>query len=153
MSSFFTGLSPSTTLTVTFRAIVEYFPNPTDELLQIATPSAQYDPIVLQAYNEAIKAAPYAVPVNMNAGGKYFRMCMSAISKVAPTVARLISAPYPGAGVIVEGAGRFAKRLEQRSARKNAPPPPPVKRIPNSNIRLKITKKAAGASANPIARS
>jgi len=155
MSSYFTGLSPSTTLTITLRAVVEYFPTAHDELIQIATPSAEYDPEVLTAYNKAIKLAPYAVPVGMNAGGKYFRMCMSAISKVAPTVAKLISAPYPGAGVIVEGAGRFAKQLEQRSARRNAPPPPPVKRIPTIRYKVtnKVERKAAGASANPIKRS
>lgn len=112
--SYFTGLSKETTLTVTCRAIVEYFPNIASSLLPIATPSAPYDPAVLQAYNETVTKAPYAVPVRMNAGGRYFREALGVLGRVAPYVASALKGFAPVASMAVGFLGSGASALAAR---------------------------------------
>lgn len=80
---FLTGLSPQSTITVTFRTIVEYFPSLGSVLLPNATPSPSFDPKALALYGAIIKNAPYAVPVGQNAAGDYFRKIMMIAAQAA----------------------------------------------------------------------
>lgn len=107
--AFFQGLSNQTTLTVSFRTVVEYFPDPGSQLITEASPSAVYDPFVLQIYNEAVKVAPFAVPVGQNAAGDFFRKVLGAVRYAAPVIAAAVSIPFPRAGNAVMMAGRMAK--------------------------------------------
>jgi len=160
MVSYFTGLSNSSTLTVTLRAVVEYFPGPYSDLLLNATPSSTYDPCVLQAYNETSRAAPYAVPVDMNAGGKYFKMVLSAASQAAPVVAGLLAGRPMASGfvrMIGNGAGMLRDRMDNRVVMEAAPrrravpagnKPRPRNRVLATRGRV-ISKRAAGNGARP----
>jgi len=160
--SYFTGLSNSSTLTVTLRAIVEYFPGIYSDLLLNATPSSTYDPMVLQAYNETSRAAPYAVPVDMNAGGKYFKMVLTAASQAAPAIANLLSGrPVASQMVRMIGSGaamlndRMSNRVVYEAAprRKTVPAGNKTKsrgRVIAKSGRLRVvSRKAAGNSARP----
>lgn len=118
------GLSSATTLSVTFRTIVEYFPGIQSNLLPLSSPSAPYDPAALQIYSRAITSAPYAVPVGQNSAGDYFRTILRVISKVAP-----VAAPFLGPfGPIVTAGGALARHFSEE----------------------KVEKKEAGAHANPV---
>jgi len=81
IEAWLTGLSPQTTLTITFRTVVEYFPALTSSLLPMAEPSPRFDPQALALYSEVIRGAPYAVPVGQNPGGEYFKKIMAYVSE------------------------------------------------------------------------
>lgn len=84
--AWFTGLSEQTTLRVTFRTLVEYFPPPGSSLISLASPSPAQDFQALSMYHAAARSAPWAVPVSMNAGGDYFKMVLGILRNVAATV-------------------------------------------------------------------
>lgn len=70
---------------VTFRTIVEYFPEPTDPTaLGIATPSPPNCPEAMVAYHNAVVHLATAVPVGANAAGDYWRMVIQALRRYAP---------------------------------------------------------------------
>jgi len=77
---YLSGLSSSTTLTITFRTIVEYFPALGSTLLPLATPSPYYEAKVFGLYGAIAARAPYAVPVGQNAAGDYFRKIAGLLS-------------------------------------------------------------------------
>lgn len=78
------GLAQDTTLQITVRTTVEYFPTPMHPFESgIATYSPSYDPFAFLAYHAILKQLPYGVPVGMNAKGDFWRMITSAAQKVA----------------------------------------------------------------------
>ncbi len=91
---FLSGLSNQTTLVIKLRLIVEYFPSLTSSLLPLASPSPAYDPKVFALYSAIASEAPYAVPVDQNAAGDYFRKIM----KVAGTGLQWLSPIFGTAG-------------------------------------------------------
>lgn len=126
--AYFQGLSNQTTLTVTYRTIMEYFPDANSQLITQASPSAVYDPFVMQIYNEAVKTAPFAVPVGQNAAGDFFRKVLGAVRYAAPTIAAAISIPFPRAGNVVAMTGKMAnasykvmQKQKAKRARKRTP--------------------------------
>lgn len=127
IESYFTGLSPETTLTVTFRTFVEYFPGCGSNLLPMATPSPAYDPAALKAYSLIVREAPYAVAVRDNASGDYFRAILKLISQAAPIVASFTGSYAPA----VLAAGRMASAA-------------------HSIVSRKVDKKGAGKRAMPV---
>lgn len=101
VSAIFSGLSEETTLTVTMRALVEYFPYVGDTLLPSATPSPSLDSVALRLYADAIRSLPAAVPVDMNAKGDWFRMVgnriLNSVEEMAPVAGALADFVIPGA--------------------------------------------------------
>lgn len=130
MQIFFTGLSNQTTLTVTFRTIVEYFPSVGSALLPLATPSPTFDVSAFRLYSEVVAKAPYAVPVSQNAGGDYFRKILQVIGAAAGAIA-----PFTGPfAPLVALGGRMANAGADLI--KPSLPPRPVERMssgPGSN--------------------
>jgi hypothetical protein len=114
MQVFITGLSPQSTLTVTFRTIVEYFPSLGSVLLPNATPSPSFDPKALALYGAIIKQAPYAVPVNQNSAGDYFRKVMM----VAAAAAKLLSPLAGDYAPLVYQAGNAVQTYLGKQRRK-----------------------------------
>jgi hypothetical protein len=103
--AYFTGLSPQTTLMVTWRVGLERLPSANSPLmLSLAKPSAAFDPNALVLYNLIAAKLPPGVPQNYNDIGKWFSM----ISNVARTV---IPAAYPMVGMaqtVLNSLGRPA---------------------------------------------
>lgn len=103
--AYFTGLSPQTTLMVTWRVGIERLPSANSPLmLSLAQPSAAFDPNALVLYNLIAARLPPGVPQGYNDIGKWFTM----ISNVARTV---IPAAYPIVGAaqtILNSLGRPA---------------------------------------------
>jgi len=69
----FTGLSATSTLTLTWNVYLERFPTVAEpEILVLATPSASMDYIALRAYSEALLSLPVGVPAGENGLGDWF---------------------------------------------------------------------------------
>jgi hypothetical protein len=148
MSAFFTGLSPETTLTVTYRSFIEYFPSLNTELISMASPSAVYDPMALKAYAEICEHAPYVVPVGYNAGGEYLRMLLQVMNKWIPRGLSLI--PHPAAQYASLGtqalAGAGIAAIDLYRKKKGLPPGRDFKDLKKT---LKINKNTGGNDRNP----
>jgi len=106
VGAFFDGLSASTTLQVNVNFIYETFPAVSErDILVLAKPSCQYDPIALSALSQVLSSLPVGVPSSMNAGGDWFYDLVSTIAEYAPKVGDLI----PGGKLIGQGVGSLAK--------------------------------------------
>lgn len=114
IQTYWTGLSSATTLTVTFRTIVEYFPALDSPLLPLASPSACFDPDALRIYSEIISMAPYAVPVSENAAGDYFRR----IAMLAGKALVLTSPLFGQFAFAANAAGRTLSLLSEKKKTK-----------------------------------
>jgi len=101
-----TGLSPSSTFTVTVRTMWEVAPVTGDlvlasgttinPLVPLAKPSAEYDPIALELYQRAVVQLPVGVPVSMNAAGDFWDWCLGALQVAAPAIGVALGGPAGG---------------------------------------------------------
>jgi hypothetical protein len=90
--AYFTGLSPQTTLFVTWRVGLERLPaanKPT--FLALSQPSATYDPNVLVLYNLIANHLPPGCPQGWNDLGKWFNTIAAVARKVIPAAFPLVS--------------------------------------------------------------
>lgn len=117
---FFSGLSNQTSLTITFRTIVEYFPALGSALLPLAEPSPTYDPSVFGAYSAIIKEAPYAVPVSQNAAGDYFKKILRVVSTALDLTSPMFGTYAPLVALAAKAGGLLASRLGPKVDRKSA---------------------------------
>lgn len=154
MQAIFTGLSHETTLTINFRTIVEYFPPVNSALLPLAHPSAVYDPAVFELYSRICARAPYAVPVNQNAAGDYFRKLLSVMKTLGPAVGQALSSVYPIAGPLGMFVGEASGKLLDRMTKKPAPSAPPARGPPRKPLPPlpKVSRRSAGAAARQTRR-
>lgn len=103
--AYFSGLSPETVLTATFKLIIESAPTPANpSLLFSATPTPDYDPRIIALYNQTIRHLPPGVPVSFNAKGDWYRMAVQAANAVAPVLIPVATTINPGVGVAIETA-------------------------------------------------
>lgn len=91
--AYFTGLSPKTTLFVTWRVGIERLPaanKPT--FLALAQPSAHYDPNALVLYNIVANNLPPGCPQGWNDLGKWYTMIANVAKNVIPEAYPLVTA-------------------------------------------------------------
>lgn len=143
------GLSHETSLTVTMRTMVEYFPSFGSDMMPLATPSTAYCPKAFEVYSEIVRRAPYAVPVKQNAAGDYFRKILKIGGQVSSLLAPM-AGPYAGylraAGAAASGAAslwqnKVDEKLRKRQPQRDGRVPPPLP--------LRVARKQAGAAAIP----
>ena len=85
--AYFTGLSPQTTLFVTWRVGIERLPAANKPaFLALSQPSATFDPNALVLYNLVANVLPPGCPQGYNDAGKWFRWISEAAQKSIPTV-------------------------------------------------------------------
>jgi hypothetical protein len=118
------GLSSQTSLTVSFRTIVEYFPALNSPLLPLASPSPVFDPKALACYSAAAARAPYAVPVNQNSAGDYFKKILKVLGESLSVISPVFGEFSPlalGLGkALVSGSDLIRKdEAGPRSAQRN----------------------------------
>lgn len=83
--AYFTGLSEETTLTVTWRCVLERVPSSVDRAMQaLARPSPVLDNVALTLYSQMLHQMPPGVPQNYNDFGKWFRMASKVAKNVIP---------------------------------------------------------------------
>lgn len=85
--AYFTGLSSTTTLFVTWRVGIERLPAANNPMfLALAQPSAAYDPNALVLYNLVANALPPGCPQGYNDAGKWFAWITDKAKSAIPTV-------------------------------------------------------------------
>lgn len=135
----FSGLSDVSTLTLNVNYFYEVFPGVgQQDVLVLATPSAQYDPIALEVYSHAISTMPVGVKFNENGLGDWF---MGVVSKIGSFLSPVLTAlPHPLAKAAGVGLGAISESMTEYMAPPNAnvpkgkpvvkkalsPPPPPL---------------------------
>jgi len=103
--SYFTGLSPDTTLTITLRLMFELAPGPADPLMAMATMSPEYDPVAINALTAAQSHLAAGYPVSHNASGDFRRTMYRLLHKALPVMKTVFGA-LSGAGGIVGAIGQ-----------------------------------------------
>lgn len=113
-----TGLSQSSTFTVTLRATWEIAPMLHDQdsqsLVFLAKPSPVSDPYALSLYQQIALQLPVAVPVDMNAKGDFWDMVLTAARVAAKPVASLV--PGIGGALGELAAGSLSAMQKRRNA-------------------------------------
>jgi hypothetical protein len=107
--AYFSGLSPSTTLTVNVRVWFEFFPSQLGNVLTaLAMPSAPYDERALRLYSEVVKTMPPGVMLCENGFGDWFKDVVGTISGVVGSVAGMIPHPLAQAvATVAKGVNSF----------------------------------------------
>lgn len=101
--AYFTGLSHSTSLFVTWRVGIERLPSANRPMfLALAQPSAAYDPQALVLYNLVANALPPGCPQGYNDAGKWFSWIASRAKAAIPTVYPIVRT----AAMIASSMGR-----------------------------------------------
>jgi len=102
-----TGLSEQSSFALTSNLYVESFPTPKQpDILVLATPSAQYDPVALEIYSRCLGSLPTAVPSSQNGLGDWFAGVVSRAAKfLAPG---LMALGQPQFAALANGAGAIA---------------------------------------------
>jgi hypothetical protein len=134
----FTGLSYSTSLTVNVRWFFERIPGPLEtDIVVLATPSAPYDPLALEIYCQCLRDMPPGVMLKENPFGEWFSDVLGKVADWAPTIGKVLTPFFPGAGAIGTVVGMGARagstavaQASQRSSPRNNGPPLPPRNIP-----------------------
>jgi len=121
---FLTGLSSSSTVTLTLNVYVEVFPSPYDtNLVVLAKPSPRYDLVAQEMYAECLADMPSSVMVKENGLGDWFK---NAVSKVSQWASPVLSAiPHPlaqAAGAGLRAANGVLNPRRNPAYRAVAPP-------------------------------
>lgn len=90
----------------------EEFPDPASDVLTLATPSCESDPVALALYSAALNTLPVAVPSSWNAAGDWWWDVVTAIKEHAKTIGSILGGPK-GAAVGV-AAGTVAGFVRDR---------------------------------------
>lgn len=123
----FAGLSPQTTLTVTWNVYLETFPTVADpNILVLATPSATYDPVALQLYSHALVNLPVGVPAGWNEEGDWFADLVMKVTDFVTPVSLAFGLPEVSAASAL--AGKIASGFKAAPTPNSRPTPPPEKK-------------------------
>jgi len=129
-------LSQSSTIQLNAIFYYETFPNQSEkDILVLATPSAEYDPLSLEIYSHAISRQPPAVMLSENPMGEWFADVIESISNVLnyiphPFAQKLGMVGKPAAGALRVITGNTASKPTEQTLqilpdRGPAPPLPP----------------------------
>lgn len=133
--AYFTGLSPETTLNLQVNFYYETFPTPDDtQIITLATPSAEYDPVALALYQHAVSHLPVGVPADWNVFGEWFADIISKVSKIAAPLAGPLSP-------VVLGAGAIADSYLAAASPKSKPPRPKKPKVHDGMYPTRPSKK------------
>ena len=154
--AYFTGLSPQTTLFITWRVGLERLPaanKPT--FLALAQPSATFDPQALLLYNLIANHLPPGCPQGWNDLGKWFNMIANVAKRVIPGAFPLVDT----AQMILNGLGRInqaralpeaARAAQQKKANGNAGARAPAARVIQAAVRAKQNGNGNGRGKQAV---
>jgi len=141
--SLFTGLTPQSTLTVTFNVYLETFPGFAEKtLLTLATPSCPFDPVALQCISRAFLNLPVGVPFADNGLGEAFAETLADMADVIAPIAMAVG--QPGIAAAVLGGGRIARGVQHYLA--GPSPQEGMKAAKEYGASLPAAKKSNGPS-------
>jgi len=117
VGSYFTGLSPSSTLTLTVRIFLEQAPNYNAQLMVLATPSADYDPLAFELYSQIISKLPISTKVADNASGDWYMDILRIVQPLATPLAKAVDTIAPGVGGSLLAASKILSDSIQKAER------------------------------------
>jgi len=108
--TWFTGLTPQTTLTINWNVYVQRFPTNDDtDLVVLANPSCEREEAALAFYSHAVNNLPVGVPVKENGFGDWFKDVLSTASDyVAPVLSAIPHPAAQGLGMAIRGVNAVA---------------------------------------------
>jgi len=102
----FTGLSPTSTLTLNVNMYYETFPSPYSELVTLARPSCVYDSAALELLSSVLSSVPVGVPAGENWDGEWWADIVDLLLPLAPAVGAVLGGPAGAAlGSVATGVG------------------------------------------------
>lgn len=130
---YFTGLSENSTLSLTWNVYYETFPGKDEkDILVLATPSGNYDPVALELLNRALASLPVGVPASMNPSGEWFWDIVSKLADLAAPIGTALGGPL--GGIIGAGVGSLGKNV---SGYMTAPSPNSKPKVQQVNTQTK----------------
>jgi len=99
------GLSDVSTIQMNLNLYFERFVDQNEsDLLVLATPSAEYDPVVLECYSHALSLMPPGVTFNENPLGEWFADVIDRVSNVLAFIPHPIAQGLSAAGKLYAGS-------------------------------------------------
>jgi len=103
---YFTGLSPTSSLTLNVNTYYETFPSVYSDLVTLARPSCVYDPCALEMLSRVLSDLSVGVPAGENWDGEWWADVVEKISSFLPAIgAGLGGVPGGALGTALGGAG------------------------------------------------
>jgi hypothetical protein len=134
--AYFTGLSPTTTLTVNAIYYIERFPKPEDaNLVVLANPSPPYNAAAMSLYTEFMRGMPVGCKVGDNADGDWFFEAVKSVADFLAPALGLAGAIHPALAVAAPAFATAAsswasqKLIERNPGGVQAQPAAAVRRI------------------------
>lgn len=149
----FLGLSPTSSFSITLNVYVETFPTVAEsDILVLATPSAQYDPVALEIFSHALSKLPVGVMVCENNMGDFFSDAIATATQYLAPIMKDLG--YNGVSRAMGTANRMAREYRNvngydvppnaktrkkppaqiKPAKKPPPPPPKPKHLQGKKI-------------------
>lgn len=108
-----TGLHANGTFRLKYKVYVEFAPQPWQpDLATLATPSAPYDPIALEAYSKVLAQLPVGVEASQNGFGDWFRGLADIVSTIALPVSAALTPFFPAAPIVGAAAYGVSKAIK-----------------------------------------
>lgn len=153
-----TGNNVNSKFTLSVCWYYEEFPDVFSDVLTLATPSCEYDPVALELYTKVLNSLPIAVPSSWNTAGDWWWDIVTAIKDHAPKIGQMIGGA-PGlvlgqAASSLAGWGRdryltapgkggssVPERQRNRKADQTKTQPPRRQQQGNQNVKQKGTNR------------
>jgi len=94
---YFTGLSPTSTLTLNVNTYYETFPSVYSDLVTLARPSCVYDHLALECLSRVLSDMSVGVPANENWDGEWWADVVEKLSTFLPAIGTALGGPAGGA--------------------------------------------------------
>jgi hypothetical protein len=114
---YFTGLPGASQLTVNVRKGIETFPSYTSEIVDLAQPTPDYDPVFFELYKRICQELPPGVAVGENASGDFWDSILGLVGDIAPTVGSMFG---PAGALLGNAIGGGAKAIKGAPEKKKA---------------------------------
>lgn len=154
------GLNPQSTFSVTMNVYYESFPNISEqEILVLATPSAEFDSNALNIYSHALSLMPVGVMVKENPFGEWFTDLVDTVSgflsNVPGPIGMIAKGINAGVPAFRNAVAPEKKKRQPRVRQLAAPQQPPLPPRPHASQKKKKNKKKkkVGFAQPPNARS
>lgn len=124
--AYFAGLSNQTTLQLTVIYYYETFPTQSEnDILVMATPSAEFDPVALEIYSHALSCMPPGCMVMDNPFGEWFADVVDQVSNALSYIPHPLAQALSAAGKV--GTGMYRGTVSTSIPAKTTPKPlPPI---------------------------
>jgi hypothetical protein len=121
VGAYFSGLNAAATLTWTVKILIEDHPTAENtQLVTLAQPGAEYDPIALELYKAATLHLKAGVKVSDNASGDFWDSVLDAIEIGAETLGPILPGVGKPLSMAISAGTKIAKKARNKTANSQA---------------------------------